>query len=116
MKSFEHDTLADSEYRRGFQACCRACPDRIADEASFTQEVTRTQRIPYSFLTLSRDDSHLHFSSLNKIDSVRLFSLRKEFCALAKSYQILTRDNVFEHAFDGGIDLRGFQPGKLPCS
>ena len=89
---------------------------RIADEASFTQEVTRTQCIQYCYPALSRDYSDLHFSSLNKIDSVRLFSLRKEFCALAKSYQMLTRDNVFEQAIDGGLDLRGFQPSNIACT
>ena len=51
--------------------------NRIADEASFTQEVTRTQRIQYHSLALSRDDSDLHFSSLNKIDRVRLVLLEK---------------------------------------
>src|SRR6185369_11792998 len=115
MQSSEHDPLADSEYRREFQSCCSACPNRVSDEAYFTQEVTRPQRIQYHSLALSRDDSDLHLSSLNKIDSVRLFSLRKEFCVPTKSYKILTHDNVFEHALDGGIDLRGFQPSNLPC-
>ena len=87
--------------------------NRIADEASFTQEVTRPQCIQYHSLALSRDDCDLHFSSLNKIDRVRPFSLRKEFCVLTKSYQILTHDNVFEHALDRGIDLRGFQPSSF---
>src|SRR4029079_4945159 len=76
---------------------------------------SRTQRIQYRSLTLRGGDSQLHFSHLNKIDSVRFFSLREEFGALLKSYQILTLDNILEDALDGGADLRGFKPSNLLC-
>jgi hypothetical protein len=56
---------------------------KIADHASFTQEVTRTWHGQDGFLALGRDDSDPHLAGLNKVDGVRLSSLRKEFRALS---------------------------------
>src|SRR5690348_9582124 len=78
MKSLEHGLLLDSEY--GGRFCCRrrAYPERLADQASFTKKLTRPEHGHYCFLALSREDSDLHLARLNKIDPVRVVSLRKD--------------------------------------
>src|ERR1043166_4773972 len=109
MKSLEHSSLLNFEYCRGF--CCGRCanPQRLPDQASFTEKITRPQYAQYCFLPLSRGDSDFHPARLNKIDGVPLVSLRKEFYALPKFQYLLTLDNVFEHALDISIDFCGFE-------
>src|SRR5205807_5910560 len=88
----------------------------IIEEAFFAQEVTRPHHSECRFLALSRDDSELDLTGLDKIDSFRRLSLRKEFRAFLTFQQRLSSDNVSKEAIDSGTGLFGFECSCLPWS
>ena len=105
VKSLEHDLLLDSEY--GGRFCCRrrAYPDKLTDQASFAKKLTRSGHRQYCFLALPRDDTELHLARLNKIDRVRLVSLRKDWRLFLELQYMFANQNAFEQALDIRIDF-----------
>ena len=84
MNRPQHGALLDLEHCRGYQAGCRARPARVFDEAFSAKEITGTHHPEHCLLALLRDDSKANRTRLDKIDSVRLLPLMKEFRALLK--------------------------------
>src|SRR5688572_25757275 len=86
MNGVKHGALFDSKYGRWFQSCCRAGAESIFDQAFSTEKVMRAHRRKRRLLPVRRDDRELNLASLNKVDSVRFLSLRKE-CRVIRTLQ-----------------------------
>ena len=77
---------------------------------------TRPHHSEYRLLAVSRDDSELGLTGLDKVDRVSRVSLRKEFRALSTFQQGLSSDNSPKQALDGETGLFGFECSCLPRS
>src|SRR6187549_1846570 len=86
MNEVKHGALFDSKYGRWFQGCCRAGAESIFDEAFFTEKVMRAQSRKSRLPGLRRNDCELNLASLNKVNSIRFLSLRKE-CRVFRTFQ-----------------------------
>jgi hypothetical protein len=87
----------------------------LADQASFTKKLTRTQQGQHCFLALSRHDSDLHLARLNKINRVRLVSLRKDGRVFLELQYMFAHHNAFEQALDMRIDFCEVELCDLFC-
>src|SRR5205823_81459 len=84
--------------------------------AFFTHKLTWTHQSEYCLLALRRDDRELDLACLDKVDSVRIVSLRKELRALPTLQQSLAFDNVLKHVLGRQTGILGFESFCIPCS
>jgi len=104
MKSQEHGFLLNAKDNGRFDCRRRADSGRLADKASLTEEVSRSEHRQYSFLALVRDNGELHFARLDKEDRVCGIPLGKGCLVFLKLQHLLACRNALEQAFDMRID------------